>query len=182
MEKSRYGQYDTAGLVKAGVVSALYIALTLVFGLLGWAYGPIQFRPSEMLNFLGLHHKRYIYAVTLGVFVANYYQYGVYDMIIGSLSTLIFLWVGRIVGEFMVRKMQRLPFDGQLFRYIVLAVIFTLSMFTTAAMLAYLLPDVGGFWPTFWANYISLMLSEGAMLTAGIFVMYPLSKRINFDE
>lgn len=84
MEKSRYGQYDTAGLVKAGVVSALYIALTLVFGLLGWAYGPIQFRPSEMLNFLGLHHKRYIYAVTLGVFVANYYQYGVYDMIADS--------------------------------------------------------------------------------------------------
>ena len=55
-------------LVKAALIAALYIALTLINPL---SYGAVQFRVSEMLNNLVVFNKRYIWALTLGCAVAN---------------------------------------------------------------------------------------------------------------
>ena len=55
-------------LVKAGVVAAIYVALTLVNPL---SYGAVQFRISEFLNNLAPFNKRYVWALTIGCVIAN---------------------------------------------------------------------------------------------------------------
>ena len=52
-----YSSFDTQGLVKAGLVTALYVVITMFVAPV--AYGPIQFRISEGLNFMGLYNKRW---------------------------------------------------------------------------------------------------------------------------
>ena len=74
-------------LVKAALIAALYIALTLINPL---SYGAVQFRVSEMLNNLVVFNKRYIWALTLGCAVANINSsLGVVDMVFGTTETLL---------------------------------------------------------------------------------------------
>ena len=82
---------DSRELTRAGLVAGLYIVLT--FLTLPYSFGPVQFRLAETLNFTSLYNKRYVYAVTLGVFIVNAYQYGPVDMVVGTLQTLLFLWL-----------------------------------------------------------------------------------------
>lgn len=73
---------------KIAIVSAIYIALTIIFGELG--YGPIQIRVSEALMFLVLVNKRYGYGLTLGVLIANFASiYGIYDVVFGTIATIL---------------------------------------------------------------------------------------------
>ena len=75
-------------LARVGLIAALYAVVTLVLG--SFAYGPIQFRISEILMFLPLFGKEYIIALTIGCFVANVVgPFGVPDIIFGTLATLI---------------------------------------------------------------------------------------------
>ena len=51
-------------LTKAGIVAALYAALTLVLSPI--SYGAMQIRLSEIFNNLAVFNKRYIWALTIG--------------------------------------------------------------------------------------------------------------------
>ena len=106
--------------------------------------------------------------------------YGPIDMIVGSVSTFIFLYIGRWVGDQLVKLAKQSQFtllSDQWIRYMSLTVIFALSMFTTTTTIVLVGADAA-FLPT----YISLALSEFAAMTLGMFIMYPLSKRIDFDR
>ena len=71
-----------------GLIAALYAVVTLSLGT--FAYGPIQFRISEILMFLPLFGKEYIIALTIGCFLANVLgTLGLPDIIFGTLATLI---------------------------------------------------------------------------------------------
>lgn len=166
---------STMELTKIGLVAALYIALTFMVAPV--AFGPVQFRISEILNFLGLHNRRYLYALTLGVVIVNMYQFGPIDMVIGGGSTFIFIWLSRKVGDWVVKHFKPKKWDPTLIRYIILTILFSLSMFTIAGMLV-----IVGAEAAFWPVYLSLFLSELVVLTIGLFIMYPLSKRIDFNE
>ncbi|MEY8371463.1 QueT transporter family protein [Aerococcaceae bacterium 50-4] len=171
-------RFSTLDMTKIAVVAALYVVITLLIAPI--AFGPIQFRISESLNFLALHNKRYIWAVSIGVFIANFMTYGPIDMIVGSVSTFIFLYLGRWLGDQLVKMVKQTHFtlfSDQWIRYITLTVVFALSMFTTTTTII-LVGAEAAFWPT----YISLALSEFAAMTLGMFIMYPLSKRIDFDR
>lgn len=172
---SRFSSLD---MTKIAVVAALYVVITLLIAPI--AFGPIQFRISESLNFLALHNKRYIWAVSIGVFITNFMTYGPIDMIVGSVSTFIFLYLGRWLGDQLVKMVKQTHFtlfSDQWIRYITLTVVFALSMFTTTTTII-LVGAEAAFWPT----YISLALSEFAAMALGMFIMYPLSKRIDFDR
>jgi len=166
---------STHSLVKAALITALYIILTFLVAPI--AFGPIQFRVSEVLNFLGLYNKRYIYSITLGVVFVNFYQYGIVDMVVGGLSTFIFLYISRWVGEAIAGSFKNKNFDPMIIKYIVLIIIFSLSMFTIAAMFVVL-----GLEAAFWPVYISLALSQAVVMSLGSFIMYPLSKRVDFYD
>ncbi len=72
------------------LVTGLYVAVTLVLSVI--SFGAIQIRLSEMFNYLSLYNKKYIYAVTLGVALANLASpLGLVDVVVGSVSTLIVL-------------------------------------------------------------------------------------------
>lgn len=75
-------------IARVGLIAAFYAVITLALGT--FAYGPIQFRISEILMFLPLFGKEYIIALTIGCFLANVVgPFGVPDIIFGTLATLI---------------------------------------------------------------------------------------------
>ena len=51
----------------------------------------IQFRVSEMMNFLAFYNKKYLIAVTLGCMIANLFSFGWIDVFVGGGSTFVFV-------------------------------------------------------------------------------------------
>ena len=80
--------FNSRRLTRIGVTTALYVVATVLCGSL--AYEAVQFRVSEMLMLLCYYEKDYIFAMTVGCFVANLYSsLGMIDMIFGTSATLI---------------------------------------------------------------------------------------------
>lgn len=75
-------------MIRSAVVMALYIAITLLFKPI--SYNVIQVRISEMLTILPFFFPETIIGLTLGCSLSNIFSgYGLYDIIGGSLCTLI---------------------------------------------------------------------------------------------
>ena len=75
------------GLVKIAIVAAIYIVTTIMFGDL--SYGPIQFRVSELLNFLAFIDPFYIIALAIGCAISNLYSFGIIDVFVGTIATIL---------------------------------------------------------------------------------------------
>lgn len=164
----------TVGIVRAALVAALYVAITLVLGPLG--SGVIQVRISEMFNFLAFYNKRYIWAVTIGCVIANYFTYGLIDMVVGGLHSLVFLLIGVAVTKHLKGKrfnIGKLSFNVQFLAFTAISVF---SMVVIAAMLSYLygLPLL----PTWLTVGIGQLIS----LTIGMFVIENIAKRIDLTK
>jgi len=81
----------TRDLARAGIVAALYFALTVVFKPI--SYGPIQFRIAEILNMLAFYNPVFAPGVILGVFLSNLSSpLGWIDLLFGTLHTAISLY------------------------------------------------------------------------------------------
>jgi len=85
----------TRTIARAGVIAAVYAALTLIVlqlpGQLGW--GLVQFRPSEAVTVLALFTPAAIPGLTIGTALANVFNVGsagpaaLLDVVFGSLAT-----------------------------------------------------------------------------------------------
>lgn len=173
--KQKITTYD---LTMVGLVAAAYIVLTLVLAPLSFGMG---IRISEGLNFLALYNKRHIYGITLGVFVVNYFSYGVSDMIVGSLSSLVFLLLGKYLAEWLVddrRIFRHLEVDPMILKYLVLGILFSLSMFTIAILVVVL----GAGWEAFWVLYLQMAVTEAIGLALGGIILYLVSQRVNLSK
>lgn len=85
-ERSLRMKLSIRKLVTAAVIGALYAALTLINPL---AYGPIQFRFSEVFCILPFFFPASAFGLTVGCVVANLIgPYGPLDIVFGSLATL----------------------------------------------------------------------------------------------
>ena len=125
MKKSK--TYD---IVTIAIVAALYVILTMTPGLSAISYGPIQFRVSEMLNFTAFFNKKYIIAVTIGCMISNFLSFTWVDVIVGGLSTLVFLSLGVLLFD---RFKKDYFWNGQLNKaFFFFAIFFSISMFTIA--------------------------------------------------
>ncbi len=70
------------------IICALYVVLVFIFSFI--SYESIQIRIAEVLIFLVLINKKYIYGITLGCFIANLIgPYGIIDAFVGSVSTML---------------------------------------------------------------------------------------------
>ncbi|MDD7593779.1 MAG: QueT transporter family protein [Peptoniphilaceae bacterium] len=79
--------FPTHQVARQGIIAAVYVALTLSG--LGISYGPIQFRFSEILNWLAFLDPKNVIGLTLGCFIANIPSpFGLMDMIFGTAGTL----------------------------------------------------------------------------------------------
>ncbi len=77
-------------LATGALIAAVYAAFTYLAGLLGLAYGPIQFRLSEALTVLAAVTPAAIPGLTVGCFLGNLGSpYGIVDVLCGTLATLL---------------------------------------------------------------------------------------------
>lgn len=87
---------NTKTIVRAGIIAGLYVCLTLIF--MPIAFGPLQIRPSESLTVLPVFFIESIPALFIGCAISNIGSaFGILDVIIGSLVTLISAILTRIL-------------------------------------------------------------------------------------
>ena len=78
----------TKYLVQSAVIAALYVILTLVSSALGLAFGPVQFRISEILTLLPALTPAAIPGLIIGCVISNLWSpLGLIDIIFGTLAT-----------------------------------------------------------------------------------------------
>ena len=91
-------KFTTKKLVRAGIIAALYTAIT--YALAPYAYGPLQIRPAEALCILPIFYTEAIPGLFVGCALANIFSaYGVYDVVFGSLTTLIAAILTFVIGR-----------------------------------------------------------------------------------
>lgn len=150
-------------IVSTAIIAAMYVAVTMIIQPI--AYGPVQVRLSEMFNYLVLFNKRYIWGVTLGVFLSNFMSpTWTLDVPIGTISTLIvlvlILWLVKFTKDLRVK-------------FVIMGVIFALSMFTVAGEL-YI-----AFKTPFWFSYLTIGIGEALSMAIGGLIMYAANKRLD---
>lgn len=75
-------------LVQAGMIGAIYVALTVLFA--PYSYGPIQVRVSESLTVLPMFTPAAIPGLFVGCIIANIVGgNGLVDIVFGSMATLL---------------------------------------------------------------------------------------------
>jgi uncharacterized membrane protein len=116
--------FSTKRLCRAGVIASLYVVLTYAFS--AFAFGPFQVRPAEALCLLPLFFPEAIPALTIGCLLSNILsQYTIYDMIFGSLATLIAAYGTYFIGKTVKNTPLKL-FLGGLFPVLLNAIIIPL--------------------------------------------------------
>ena len=104
-------KFTTRHLCRAGIIAALYAALTYVF--MPFSFGPFQIRPAEALCILPLFFVEAIPALWIGCMLSNLGSpYFVYDVLIGSLATLSAAFVTYLVGLFVKKDGVRFAIGG----------------------------------------------------------------------
>jgi uncharacterized membrane protein len=159
-------------MVQIAIVAALYVLITVVLGPLG--SGAIQFRLSEVFNFLAFYNRKYIWAVTIGCMISNYVVYGMVDVVVGGLSTLLFVTLGvHLFQKYMtVDSLKGLTNKGFLY----FAIFFSLSMFTIAAELKFM------FQVPFFLTWLTSGLGELISLLIGAIIISQVAKRIDLTK
>lgn len=80
--------FSTKKLCRAGIISALYVALTLIFA--PFAFGPIQVRPAEALCILPLFFPEAVLGLFVGCALSNLASpFVLYDVCFGAGATLL---------------------------------------------------------------------------------------------
>jgi len=104
--------FTTKRLCRAGVIAALYVALTYAFG--GLSYGGfLQIRPAEALCVLPLFFVEAIPALYVGCMLSNLTSpFLFYDVVLGSLATLVAAFITYLVGAFFKNRGARLVLGG----------------------------------------------------------------------
>ena len=103
--------FTTKRLCRAGVIAALYDALTYVF--MPFAFGPFQIRPAEALCILPLFFPEAVPALYVGCILSNLASpYVLFDALLGSLATLLAALDTYMVGVFVKKEGLKLLLGG----------------------------------------------------------------------
>ncbi|MBQ8658163.1 MAG: QueT transporter family protein [Clostridia bacterium] len=128
--------FTTKRLCRAGVIAALYVALTYAFGGLSFG-GFLQIRPAEALCILPLFYIEAIPALYVGCMLSNLTSpFFLYDVFLGSLATLLAAILSYLVGVFLKKRGWKL-FLGGLFPVLV-------NAFVIPLIIVFLCGDTGG--------------------------------------
>ncbi len=81
--------FTTKRLCRAGIIAALYVALTYAFGAIAYQ-GVLQIRPAEALTILPLFFPEAVPALWIGCMLANLASpFIAFDVPLGGLATLV---------------------------------------------------------------------------------------------
>lgn len=152
------GRITTIMICRAGIFAALYVALTMPFGEL--AFGPFQIRPSEALTILPLFYAEAIPGLYVGCMLANLFsQFGVYDILLGSVASLLAASCTYVVGRLFKKPVVRVLLGG------IFPVLFN-SFIVPAVMI------LGGLPVAYWYQVLSFLLTESVWVYALGFPLY----------
>ncbi|WP_138082210.1 QueT transporter family protein [Streptococcus porcinus] len=166
--------YTTRDYVHISLVTALYVVLTITPPLNAISYGAYQFRVAEMLNFLAFFNKKYIVAVTMGCIIANFYSFGLIDVLVGGTSTLAFVTLGVVLFE---KYKNDYIFNGLLNKaFLYFSLFFAASMITVAIELVFVakLP--------FFMTWFTTAVGEFTSLIIGALIINQLARRIDLSQ
>ena len=91
-------------LAQAGMIAAIYAALTYLAMLFNLAYGSIQFRFSEALTILPIFTPAAIPGLAIGCLIGNLASPYPLDLIFGTAASLIAALLTRAVRHVRVKK------------------------------------------------------------------------------
>jgi uncharacterized membrane protein len=93
MDKKKYtGKITTVHMTRAGIVAALYVAVTFLLSAI--SFGPVQVRIAEGLTLLPILFPEAIIGLFLGCLLANLLgPFGAADIVFGSLTTLLAAYI-----------------------------------------------------------------------------------------
>ena len=150
----------TKMLCRAGIIAALYVALTYAFGALAYN-GFLQIRPAEALTILPLFFPEAIPALYIGCMLSNIASpFWVYDVFVGSLATLaaaVGTWgMGKIFRSHVLRVAV-----GGLFPVLINAFVIPVIIVFLCGDLSY-----GTLSATYWTYFGSLAVTEALWVYA----------------
>ncbi len=163
--------FTTKRLCRAGIIAALYVALTYAFGAIAYQ-GVVEIRPAEALCILPLFFPEAVPALWIGCMLANLDSpFIMYDVPIGGIATLIAALctygAGRLIKNYILKFAV-----GGLFPIII-------NAFVIPLIIVFLCGDLCGAETAasaYWLCFGSLCATEavwvyglGAMLYFGIF-------------
>lgn len=158
--------WTTQEVAKMALVTSLYVVVTVALSVI--SFGAVQIRLSEMFNFLALYNKQYIWAVTLGVAIANLSSpNGLLDIVVGSVSTFLVL----VINHQLTKRLQNMKYKMG-----ITTIVFALSMFTVAGQLTFLydLP--------FFYNWLIIGIGELLSMTVGGIIIYFIGKKVDLTK
>ena len=154
------GCFTAKRLCRAGIIAALYVALTYSFGAIAYN-GFLQIRPAEALCILPLFFPEAVPALYIGCMLSNLGSpFLVYDVFIGSLATLFAALGTYLVGRFFKKHALKL-FLGGLFPVL-------LNAFVIPVVIVFLCGDLsyGTKAATYWTFAGSLAATEAVWVYA----------------
>jgi len=102
----------TKRLCRAGIIAALYVALTYAFGAIAYQ-GIVEIRPAEALCILPLFYPEAIPALYIGCMLANIASPAwIFDVFLGSFATLIAATLTYLVGRLIRNDIARIAVGG----------------------------------------------------------------------
>ena len=105
--------FTTKRLCRAGVIAALYVALTYAFGAIAYDASVIEIRPAEALTILPLFFPEAVPALWIGCMLANLgSQFLAYDVPIGGLATLVAALLTYGTGRLIKNNILRVAVGG----------------------------------------------------------------------
>ncbi len=154
----------TLFLTRAGMIAAIYVALTMLSALMGLSSGPIQLRLSEAMCLLPLIFPEAIVGLTLGCALANFITgCAMWDIVFGSVATLI-----GAIGAYLLKRLPE--------KYEFLATVPTIlaNAIIVPFVLKYAYGIADGYWFLFMTVGIGELLSAGVLGT----VLYRQMKKV----
>ena len=104
--------FTTKRLCRAGIIAALYVALTYAFGALSYQ-GILQIRPAEALTILPLFYVEAVPALWIGCMLANLGSpFIAFDVPLGGLATLVASLLTYITGRLIKNKILQVGVGG----------------------------------------------------------------------
>ena len=137
--------FSTRRLCRAGIIAALYVALTWVFS--GLAYnGFLQIRPAEALCILPLFFPEAVPALFVGCALANVTSpFILYDIPIGSATTLLASLGTYCIGRLALKDEVKIALGG-LFPVVLNALIIPIIIVVLCGDLGESETVVGAYW------------------------------------
>lgn len=87
-------------VTRGALIAAMYVVLTVTPGLNAIAFGPVQFRVSEMLMALAAFEWAAVPGLWIGCIIANSIsQFGILDITLGAGLTLLAALSMRLIGS-----------------------------------------------------------------------------------